>query len=348
MSTASPCGGTPPAEVSPDRTGAGRSVLVTGASSGIGWHAARGLAERGVRVLLGSRDPGRGRRAADALAAAVPGADVRVVRLDLADLGSVVAAAQEVASSGPLHGLLANGGLTGTSGRRTSAQGSELMLATNHLGHAALVALLLPSLAEGGRAQVSAGAGPARVVGAGSIAHRFVRPPADVDGWQSRRGFVSFRAYSRSKLAVLLHTAELDRRLVAAGAPVRALAFHPGYAVDVLDDVRPQTDRDGRDDVTHATRAGARVLARAGLLQGKAGGARPAVAAVLGPSALDGAREGVPAYVGPTGPAELAGGPALVRPARTVADRAAAQRLWVLTQDLVGDATGVPLGPSPG
>ncbi|WP_298803111.1 SDR family NAD(P)-dependent oxidoreductase [uncultured Pseudokineococcus sp.] len=330
--------------------GAGRTVLVTGASSGIGWHAARRLAALGARVLLGSRDAARGERAAAALRARVPGADVAVVALDLADLRSVRAAAADVVARGPLDALLANAGVTGTPGRRASAQGHELMLATNHLGHALLTAELLPALVAAGERS-----GGARVVAAGSIAHRFVHPPADERGWQSADRFASFRAYSRSKLAVLLHAAELDRRLRAAGLPVRSLAFHPGYAVDLLDAEHPQADGGRPARPSPARRAAAH--AAGVLLQGKDGGARPAVAAVLAPGALSrGERTGGRAgrtddglvHLGPGGPLELAGPPRRVRTTADVHDRAAAARLWALTEQLVDADLEPRAGDRPG
>ncbi|MEJ5868767.1 SDR family NAD(P)-dependent oxidoreductase [Pseudokineococcus sp. 5B2Z-1] len=324
--------------------GAGRTVLVTGASSGIGWHAARRLAALGARVLLGSRDAVRGERAAAALRARVPGADVAVVALDLADLRSVRAAAADVVARGPLDALLANAGVTGTPERRTSAQGHELMLTTNHLGHALLTAELVPALAAAGERS-----GGARVVAAGSIAHRFVHPPADERGWQSADGFASswssFRAYSRSKLAVLLHAAELDRRLRAAGLPVHSLAFHPGYAVDLLDAEDPQADGGRPARPSRARRAAA--SAAGVLLQGKDGGARPAVAAVLAPGALPQDEDGF-GYLGPGGPLELAGPPRRVRTTADVRDRAAAARLWALTEQLVDADLEPRAGDRPG
>ncbi|WP_299036630.1 SDR family NAD(P)-dependent oxidoreductase [uncultured Pseudokineococcus sp.] len=335
-------GARPPLD-GPPGAGAGRTVLVTGASSGIGWHAARRLAALGARVLMASRDADRGRRAADAVRTLVPGADVEVVALDLADLRSVRACAEEVGRRGPLDGLLANAGGLLTGPRRTSPQGSELTLATAHLGHAALTASLLPALEEAGR-----GTGDARVVAAGSLAHRFVRPPADDRGWQSEDDFTPFRAYCRSKLAVLLHAAELDRRLREAGAPVRSLAFHPGYAIDLLDDEDPQgpTDRWPRAARrSPAARAGA--LAAGLLLQGKDGGARPAVAALLGPAAVDAAPVGSPllrpagfGYVGPGGALELAGAPRRARTTAAAADPDEAARLWALTARLTGSDPG--------
>jgi len=323
----------------PPGAGAGRTVLVTGASSGIGWFASRRLAALGCRVLMASRDADRGARAADAVRLLVPDAEVEVVALDLADLRSVRACAEELRPRGPLDGLLANAGGLLPGPRRTSAQGSELTLATNHLGHAALTAALLPALEEAGRRT-----GDARVVAAGSMAHRFVRPPADARGWQSEDDFAPFRAYCRSKLAVLVHAGELERRLREAGSPVRSLAFHPGYAVDLLDDEDPQAPLDRRPRAPRrspAARAGA--LAAGLLLQGKDGGARPAVAAVLGPSAV--AAAPVPsspprapglACVGPGGPLELAGTPRRRRTTAAAADPVVAARLWALTRELVG------------
>jgi len=328
----------------PPGAGAGRTVLVTGASSGIGWFAARRLAALGARVLMASRDADRGRRAAQAVRDRVAGADVEVVALDLADLRSVAACADEVRRRGPLDGLLSNAGGLLAGPRRTSAQGSELTLATNHLGHAALTAALVPVLEEAGRRT-----GDARVVAAGSMAHRFVRPPADERGWQSEDDFSPFRAYCRAKLAVLVHAGELERRLREAGSPVRSLAFHPGYAVDLLDRDDPQalSDRRPRDRApTPAARAGA--LAAGLLLQGKDGGARPAVAAVLAPAAVAAGPTGARlrrrpglVCVGPGGPLELAGAPRHVRTTAAAADPEVAARLWALTAQL----TGVDLGP---
>lgn len=180
---------------------AGRTIVVTGANSGIGLAAARTFAQRGARVVLAVRDTAKGERAAESVEG---GCEVR--RLDLADLASVRAFAE--AWSGELAVLVNNAGVMAVPEGRT-ADGFELQIGTNHLGHFALTNLLLPHVTE-------------RVVTIASVAHRTGRIDLDDLNWERRR-YERWRAYGQSKLANLLFTTGLQRRLNEIGSPSRAL-----------------------------------------------------------------------------------------------------------------------------
>jgi NAD(P)-dependent dehydrogenase (short-subunit alcohol dehydrogenase family) len=193
----------------PDMTG--RTVVVTGANSGIGAVATRELASAGAHVVLAVRDPARG----EAAAATMPGS-TEVRRLDLADLASVRAFA--AGWDRPLDVLVNNAGVMAVPEGRTK-DGFELQLGTNHLGHFALTNLLLPHVTD-------------RVVIVASGAHRGAK--IDFDDLNSERGYSRFRAYGQSKLANLLFLLELQRRLEAAGSPVGAHGAHPGWAATNL------------------------------------------------------------------------------------------------------------------
>jgi NAD(P)-dependent dehydrogenase (short-subunit alcohol dehydrogenase family) len=189
----------------------GRTVVVTGASSGIGLQAARILAAFGAHVVLAVRNLEKGERAARAL----PGStDVR--RLDVADLASVRAFAQE---TGRVDVLINNAGIMAVPFAR-STDGFESQLATNHLGHFALTNLLLPELTD-------------RIVVVASAAHTSGRIDLDDLNWE-RRPYRPYAAYAQSKLANLLFLAELQRRLTAAGSTLRATGAHPGYTSTAL------------------------------------------------------------------------------------------------------------------
>ena len=194
----------------PDMTG--RSVIVTGANSGIGRAAARSFAGAGARVVLAVRDTAKGETAA----AAMPGT-TEVRRLDLASLASI----RDFADgwSGPLDLLVNNAGVMVPPLSRT-AEGFELQFGTNHLGHFALTNLLLPEVTG-------------RVVTVSSTGHRMGTIDFDDLNWE-RKPYKPWRAYGQSKLANLLFTAELQRRLTEAGSPVLATAAHPGYALPTL------------------------------------------------------------------------------------------------------------------
>lgn len=277
----------------PDLTG--RTVVVTGGNSGIGRAAARALATRGARVVLAVRDPAKGRAAA----AAMPG-DVVVRRLDLADLASVRAFARKLTE--PVDVLINNAGLMVPPLGRT-ADGFELQFGTNHLGHFALTNLLLPRIRQ-------------RVVTVSSSGHRAGTIEFDDLNWRHRR-YRAFPAYAQSKLANLLFTAELHRRLVAAGSPVLATAAHPGLAAtNLLGHQRSPLQR------LRTT-----ILNR--LAQSDDDGALPTLYAAVADIPGD-------SYAGPGGFLQGRGAPKLVGRSSAAADSTLARRLWTVSEELTG------------
>jgi len=199
----------------PDQSG--RTAVITGGNSGIGFEAARVLAGRGARLILGCRDQGKAHDAVTRIRAAGPGADVRVVPLDLASLESVRVAAGQIRSACEGIDLLINnaGVMMPPYGR--TADGFELQFGINHLGHFALTGLLIDRLAA---------LPGARVVTVSSNGHRDGR--INFDDLQSERGYRRVAGYGQSKLANLMFTYELQRRLDSAGSPAIAVAAHPG------------------------------------------------------------------------------------------------------------------------
>ena len=207
----------------------GRTAVVTGANAGLGLQTARVLAAHGAHVVIACRNLDKAGHAAAQIAATAPGATASVVRLDLASQSSVRSAAEEIrAGFARLDLLINNAGVMDVPYQRTE-DGFELTLATNHLGPFALTGLLLDRLAAG-----------ARIVTVSSVAHR--QGAIDFDDLQSERGYDRERAYSQSKLANLLFTYELDRRLRAVSAGVAALGCHPGVVYTDLfaNESRPQ------------------------------------------------------------------------------------------------------------
>jgi len=283
---------------------AGRTAVVTGANSGIGFQTARVLAERGAAVVLACRDPGRGRDAAARIAGAAPGASLSVVRLDLASLASVREAAAELrAGHGRLDLLINNAGLMMPPYGRTE-DGFELQFGTNHLGHFALTGLLL--------GQMLAVPG-SRVVTLSSSGHRMGR--MDFGNLQWERGYRRTAAYGRSKLANLLFSYELQRRLAAAGAATAALAAHPGTSRTELTRHLPAW-----------MRAGALVVPN----QSSAMGALPTLRAATDPGAQGGE------YYGPAGFGEFTGPARRVQSSARSRDGEAARRLWDESERLTG------------
>ncbi|MDR6979629.1 NAD(P)-dependent dehydrogenase (short-subunit alcohol dehydrogenase family) [Streptomyces sp. 3330] len=280
----------------PDQTG--RTAVVTGANSGLGLATVEALARAGAHVVLAVRDPRRG----EAAAATVPGS-VEVRRLDLAALSSV----REFAAGwrGELDLLINNAGVMNVPEARTK-DGFETQFGTNHLGHFALTNLLLPHVTD-------------RVVVLSSGAHRMPgRPRIHFENLDLSGEYAPMTAYSQSKLANLLFTLELQRRLGEAGSTVRAVAAHPGWAA---------TNLQGHDASLLrrlAMRLGNRLIA-----QDSRAGALPTLYAAV--RDLPGA-----SYVGPDGLFEMRGAPTLVGRSAAASDPAAAVRLWTVSEELTG------------
>jgi NAD(P)-dependent dehydrogenase (short-subunit alcohol dehydrogenase family) len=272
----------------------GRTFVVTGANSGIGLEAARALGAAGARVVVACRDTSKGEHAVAEL-----DGDFDVRRLDLADLASVRAFAGELA--GDIDVLINNAGVMAVPRART-ADGFEMQLGTNHLGHFALTGLLLDRIGD-------------RVVTISSGAHRMGR--MRFGDLQSEHRYQRWLAYGQSKLANLLFMMELQRRLDAAGSDVRSVAAHPGYAATNL-----QSHTQSIQDQIMG-------LANHVIAQSAAMGALPTLYA---------ATEDVPgaAYVGPDGLLEQRGHPRLVDMSGAAKDEQSARRLWERSEELTG------------
>ncbi len=279
----------------------GRTVIVTGANSGIGRAAAQAFAAAGARTVLAVRSTEKGHSAA-----ATMSGEVEVRALDLASLDSV----REFAAdwNGDIDLLINNAGVMAPPLSRT-AEGFELQIGTNHLGHFALTNLLLASVTG-------------RVVTVSSTGHRMGSIDFDDLNWERRR-YSAWRAYGQSKLANLLFTAELQRRLTEAGSPVLANAAHPGYAATNLQ------FHSGRRSLDIVSSIGNRLIA-----QDERGGALPtiyaAVADVPGNS-----------FAGPGGFMEQRGPAKLVGRSRAAQDADSARRLWDLSEELTGVRFGL-------
>lgn len=298
---------------------AGKRVLITGANSGIGYQAALKLARKGAQVVFACRDPKRGEAAIARLHADSPGAHAELLVLDLASLSSVrEAAAKELAQQRPLHLLINNAGVMTPPKRLETAEGFELQFGTNVLGHFALTALLMPSLqrAADGSSERS------RVVNIASIAHK--RGKINFDDLQSTRSYSPMGAYQQSKLANVLFTFELDRRLRAAKIPVMSVAAHPGVAETNLfraGDYHP-VEKAIRNLLGH-------VIGIA--LNTDAEGALPTLYAATAADARDGG------YYGPDGFQEMRGDNVIeAKIAPQALNSETATRLWRTSEDLTG------------
>ncbi|MFD6566308.1 oxidoreductase [Micromonospora profundi] len=284
----------------------GRVAVVTGANSGLGLITATELASRGAHVVLAVRNTSAGEEAARRI-----GGDVEVCELDLASLASVRAFAAKLAGDHPAIDLLVNNaGVVLLGPRRTSADGFELQLATNMLGHFALTGLLLGNLTA---------AREARVVTLSSITHKNAH--LDFDDLMFERNYRATSAYGRSKLATTVFGVELDRRLRAAGAPIVSALAHPGLTRTNL------TPRAWE----HRGRFG-RLIAWAGLLstQPVEQGALPQLRAATEPGVRGGQ------FFGPALLGETRGRVIEARLSREAADPAVGKRLWAAAEELTG------------
>lgn len=296
----------------PDLTG--RRALVTGGSDGIGLGIAARLARAGAEVLLPVRNPRKGAAARERILRDAPGAQVTVHTLDLSSLESVAALGAVLRAEGrPLHILVNNAGVMTPPARQTTADGFELQFGTNHLGHFALTAQLLPLLR----------AGRARVTSQISVAANQGSINWDDPNWE--RSYSGMGAYSQSKIAFGLFARELDRRSEAGGWEITSTLSHPGVAPTSLLAARPELGRDGD---TTGRRVIAALSAR-GILFGTAESA--GLPALLAATAPDQARG---AFFGPGGIAHLGGAPAPQRLYSRLRSTQDAERIWRLSEEM--------------
>ncbi|MFA9517458.1 oxidoreductase [Halopenitus sp. H-Gu1] len=295
----------------PDQSG--RTVVITGANSGLGFEATKAFARKGAHVVMACRDLDRARSARDDVASSVDDPSLSVLELDLADLKSIrsfVDAFEE--THGELHVLCNNAGIMAIP-RRETADGFEMQFGVNHLGHFALTGLLVDSLRET--------AGESRIVTQSSGLHE--NGEIDVSDLHGEEDYDKWDAYARSKLANLLFAYELDRRLRAADASVKSVGCHPGYADTDLQFRGPEM-------------AGSRLrlwgmkLANQLIAQSAERGALPMLYAATAPDIVGGE------YVGPDGFRNLRGAPEIHASSERSYNETLAGQLWDASEDLTG------------
>jgi NAD(P)-dependent dehydrogenase (short-subunit alcohol dehydrogenase family) len=298
----------------PDQTG--RTVLVTGANSGVGLSTAEVLAGKGAKLLLACRSPERGRQALATVGAVATGPAPELVLLDLADLESVAeaAAAARELTGDSLDVLVNNAGVMAIP-QATTKDGFETQFGTNHLGHAALTWLLMPAL-RGGTA--------ARVVTLSSVAATVGRLDLVDPNFTGRR-YHPVTAYAQSKLANQVFALELDRRLRAAGDEVISVAAHPGYPST---DLGANMARNYRAPLAKVAIGGLHKLGALLIAQSARQGALPQLYAATAPDVEGGD------YFGPRGPGNLWGAPTKVRPVGPARNEGYGAALWDLTAKL--------------
>lgn len=298
---------------------AGRRILITGANSGIGYHAALKLARKGANVVLACRDREKGEAALASLNTEAPGGQLELALLDLASLASVHAfAANELAQHRALHLLINNAGVMAPPKRLETADGFEMQFGTNVLGHFALTGLLLPALQQ----TAAESQEQPRIVTIASIAHK--RGRINLDDLQSTKTYGPMKAYQQSKLANLMLALELARRLRAIGSPVMSVAAHPGVA---------HTPLFSKGDYSPIEKGVRKAFGEAIeiFLNTDAEGALPTLYAATSPDVVDGG------YYGPQGFQEMRDdhvGPAKIAP--QARDTAIAAELWKRCEDLTG------------
>ncbi|HET7665314.1 MAG TPA: SDR family NAD(P)-dependent oxidoreductase [Mycobacterium sp.] len=285
----------------PDQTG--RTAVITGANTGLGYETAAALAAKGAHVVLAVRNLDKGKAAADLISARTPGASVALQELDLSSLDSVRTAADELRSKHDGIDLLINNAGVMMTPKSTTKDGFELQFGTNHLGHFAFTNLLLDRVLAAPRS---------RIVTVSSQGHRFVNG-IRFDDLQWERDYGRIRAYGQAKLANLLFTYELQRRL--QGTDTIAVAAHPGGSNTEL-----------ARNLPVAVRVATAVLAP--LMQGADMGALPTLRAATDPGVLGGQ------YYGPDGFGEQRGYPKVVASSAASHDTEAQRRLWAVSEEL--------------
>lgn len=294
----------------------GKRAVLTGGSDGIGLGIAKRLAAAGAELVLPVRNQAKGQAAAAEIRATAPGATVILQSLDLSSLQSVAALGETLRAEGaPIHLLINNAGVMTPPARQTTADGHELQLGTNHLGHVALVAHLLPLL-QAGRARVTSQVSVA--VASGAI---------NWDDLNWERSYDGMKAYRQSKIAFGLFGLELDRRSRALGWGISSNLSHPGVAPTSLLSARPEL---GRERDTAGVRL-IRMLSKRGIMAGTPRTAGlPALLAATSPDA-----EGGQLY-GPRGFQNMNGAPAQQQMYKPLRDEKEAERVWPMSEKLAG------------
>jgi NAD(P)-dependent dehydrogenase (short-subunit alcohol dehydrogenase family) len=288
----------------------GRVFVITGANSGLGLEATKVLAQRGATVVMACRTVEKAEAVAAPIRAAAPKATLEVMALDLSSLDSVGRFAEALAAKCPrVDVLMNNAGVMALPYRKT-ADGFEMQFGTNHLGHYALTAKVLPLLEASGRA---------RVVTVSSLAHQMGSIRFEDLQWE--KGYSKWPAYGQSKLANLLFTYELERWLRRNGKSTIAVAAHPGYSSTNLQAVGPQMEQSTVGSLF--MKLGNSVLAQSAEM-----GALPQLYAAVHPEVKGGQ------YVGPDGLMEMSGFPKVVDSNAKSKDESVAARLWEVSASL--------------
>jgi NAD(P)-dependent dehydrogenase (short-subunit alcohol dehydrogenase family) len=290
----------------PDQSG--RVAVITGANTGLGFWTAAALADKGAHVVLAVRNLDKGENAVSQIRAKSPGADLVVQRLDLTSLDAIREAADELKAAHQRIDLLINNAGVMYTDKDTTKDGFELQFGTNHLGHFAFTGLLLDRLLP---------VDGSRVVTVSSVGHRILAA-IHFDDLQWERSYNRVRAYGQSKLANLMFTYELQRRLAHKGAPTTALAAHPGGSDTELTRYIPGLLKPAVDVVWPL------------LSQSAEMGALPTLRAATDPAAQGGQ------YYGPDGIGEQRGYPKVVRSSKQSHDQALQRRLWEVSEELTG------------
>ena len=289
----------------------GKTVVVTGATGGLGYETAMALAGAGAIVILTGRDDAKGLRAIEGICERFPDALIAYEHLDLASLSSVADFARRFAADNERLDLLVNNaGVMALPKRQQTEDGFEMQLGTNYLGHYALTARLLPQLRR---------AGAPRIVNLSSLAHR--SGAINFDDLQGKHSYRPWRAYCQSKLAMLMFALELQRRSLAAGWGLTSVAAHPGYA---------RTDLIANGPGTNTVQGRVGRLLQPWISQSAAEGALPTLFAATSPDAEPGG------YYGPNGFYELKGSPGPARIMPQARHLAAAAMLWDASATLTG------------